>query len=165
MQGKDIVNKFKEIQSNSQTIEKANETTLYRVVPTQFVELYKTNPSEVPFVSGALCIEKHKNTYEYQEDKEYVHFFPDLKDAVSMFVDYESQSGECSILKFSAPTNLVEQNTATGKYLTDEGRFVEKEEVVIPKEDFLSQVKLNEELERQTYYVEPAPYDPDAYMY
>lgn len=163
MQAKDIINNFKKNKSTSNTQEQQETSTLYRVVPTQFVELYKTNPAEVPFVSGSVCIEKHKNTYEYQADKEYVHFFPALKDAVSMFNDYESVSGECSILKFSAPTDLVEQNTATGRYLANDGRFVDKEEVVMTKDDFLQQVTLQEEIEKQTYY---EPYtDPDAYMY
>ncbi len=139
------------------------KTFVYRAVEKDKLELYKTNPDEIPDLSGAhfikLNAEKRNGVYserQYDENEKYLHFFLTKEDAVSYGEAISlSLSADISVIKCVFDKELVESTTEKANYeITSNSHFTkpeieEREECAIPLSQYSPEenfVKVVEEL-------------------
>ena len=117
------------------------KTFVYRAIEKDKIELYKSNPEQIPDISGQyfknLNKEKANGVYterEYNEEESYLHFFLTKEDASTYAKGLiSSLSKDISVAKFVFDTELIENTTEEANYEIDNGHF-SKPEIEVRKE-------------------------------
>lgn len=67
---------------------------LYRSIKLEYLELYKNNPSEIPYLEGKYFKQyNHLNPYPYEDEVRYMHFF-DEREMAKGYAKNSSEEGD-----------------------------------------------------------------------
>ena len=148
-------------------MENNKKPNAYRAIFDDVLEYYSTDVEKIPDLTGEhfKSLGNGRNNFNYDPNKKYLHFFPDLAMARGYAQDlYDEVKKPVSVVAFYFDENLLEKCSYTGQYHTsDYSRLVDEDEYIIPLEMFDAKTNMIEVVE-QIKKSDKDSYDPDGYM-